>query len=81
MAEELEVQQMWAVVCVKLHVSFGPFREEMNAAEYADRLSTYSRNQAVEQGKDPEQACVYSPVVMWVQSNRISNPKFEGRLN
>jgi len=67
MAQKSETRQMYAVVCRNLHVSFAPFRTKADADRYAETMNQYARRNAVENGRKPEDSCVYVSVVMWIQ--------------
>lgn len=71
-------EQLWAVVCTKLHTSFGPFSSEEKATRFADRLSAYS---AEAEAEGRSSGCSYVAITMWVQMAVVEKPDVPERLN
>lgn len=87
MAQHTEAKQMYAVVCTRLHTSFGPYRDRPSATQFAERMTAYSQKQAVDNGSTVEEACKYVPITMWINEIVDDEPsvleyeKKDGRLN
>ena len=63
-----ESQQLWAVVCTRLHTSFGPFRSQETAQAFAERMDEFGRDRAIENGSDPRIACRYVTIPLWIEA-------------
>jgi hypothetical protein len=81
MGKKKQAVQMYAVVCIDMHVGFGPM-DEPYAKTFMARMNAYSEAMA-EQVDHPIHQCVYRVIPFWMQQwvNDDGPVETKARLN